>query len=65
MQSFKDTVEQEIATEKIIMYSKSYCPYCNDAKALLTQGGVQFKAVELDKDEKGDLIQSTLATISG
>jgi hypothetical protein len=40
MQDLKSTLQQEIATEKIVVYSKSYCPYCIDAKALLNQGGV-------------------------
>ena len=40
MQDLKSQIQQEIATEKVVMYSKSYCPYCTDAKALLTQGGV-------------------------
>ncbi len=40
MQDLKSQIQQEIATEKVIVYSKSYCPYCTDAKALLNQGGV-------------------------
>lgn len=60
MQDLKSQIEQEIATEKVIMYSKSYCPYCTDAKALLNQGGVQFKVHELDNISNGDAIQGTL-----
>ena len=60
MQDLKSTLEQEIASEKIVIYSKSYCPYCNDAKALLNQGGVSFKAHELDQIPNGDAIQASL-----
>ena len=56
MQDLKSTIQQEIATEKIIVYSKSYCPYCIDAKALLSEGGIQFKAYELDQMANGDSI---------
>ena len=65
MQDLKSTLQQEIATEKIVVYSKSYCPYCIDAKALLNQGGVQFKAYELDQMDNGDAIQNSLQQISG
>ena len=38
-----------IAPEKIFIFSKSYCPYCDQAKELFTNIGVKFEAVEVDK----------------
>lgn len=37
-----------MATPKVIVYSKDYCPYCDRAKALLKSKGVAFEAIELE-----------------
>lgn len=34
--SAKQTVEDAIAGNKIVIFSKSYCPYCKRAKSILT-----------------------------
>ena len=38
---------------EIIVYSKSYCPYCQAAKALLTQKGATFTEIDLTTDPEG------------
>lgn len=58
-------IEAEIAAEKIIVYSKSYCPFAGQTKNTLSSAGVQFKCVELDQVANGSQIQQTLQTISG
>jgi glutaredoxin 3 len=30
------------------MYSKSWCPYCDRARALLTRKGVQFEEIDIE-----------------
>jgi glutaredoxin 3 len=37
-------------TQSIVIYSKSYCPYCKGAKALLPQKGVRFTEYEISED---------------
>jgi glutaredoxin 3 len=34
----------------ITVYSKSNCPFCDRAKALLTQKGIVFEEVRVDQD---------------
>lgn len=34
--------------ERIVVFSKSYCPYCNATKSLLGEFGAKYQAVELD-----------------
>ena len=34
-------------SDKIIIYSKGYCPYCKRAKALLTSKGVTYHEIEI------------------
>jgi glutaredoxin 3 len=36
--------------QKVELYTKGYCPYCKRAKALLSQKGVDFNDVEIDKN---------------
>ena len=38
---------------EIIVYSKSYCPYCQAAKALLTKKGAAFTEIDLTADPEG------------
>jgi glutaredoxin 3 len=33
---------------KVLIYTKSFCPYCDRAKDLLTRKGVKFEEVYLD-----------------
>lgn len=41
-----------MAPPKITVYSKSFCPYCVRAKALLTKKGVAFEEIPVEgKDE--------------
>ena len=65
MQSIKDQITADIAAGGVLVYSKSYCPYCTDAKGLLGKGGVQYKVYELDNMPNGDAIQGELHKISG
>ncbi|MDQ0396347.1 glutaredoxin 3 [Labrys monachus] len=37
----------------VVIYTKSWCPYCRDAKSLLDKKGVPFQ--EIDVDGKPDL----------
>lgn len=38
---------------EIIVYSKSHCPYCQAAKALLKKKGVAFTEIDLSTDPEG------------
>ena len=35
---------------KIVMYSTQYCPYCVQAKRLLTKKGVAFEEIDVSRD---------------
>jgi len=35
---------------KIEIYTKSYCPYCVKAKALLKKKGVEFEEIDIESD---------------
>ena len=60
----KETTEQMIKDNKVMVFSKSYCPYCKKAKEELTKL-TTFKAIELDNINDGDDIQKALLDMTG
>lgn len=39
--------------EKVEIYSKSFCPFCQRAIELLKQKNVDFKIIDITEDEEG------------
>ena len=58
-------IDHLISTNKVMMFSKSYCPFCMMTKKLLKKKNVSLFALELDQDPEGDLMHSTLKKMSG
>ncbi|KAJ4729259.1 Glutaredoxin family protein [Melia azedarach] len=54
-----------VSSNAVVVFSKSYCPFCVTVKDLLKQLGATFTAVELDKESDGSEIQSALAEWCG
>jgi glutaredoxin 3 len=57
-------VQQLIEENALIVFSKSYCPYCIRAKQLLKSLGATGKIIELDNEKDGAAMQTALAEIS-
>ncbi len=49
-------------TKPIVLYTKDYCPYCKNAKALLTQKGVSFTDIEISGN---DVLMAEMVRKSG
>ncbi|KAF3491719.1 glutaredoxin [Arthroderma uncinatum] len=49
MSAAKVKAEQIIADNGVVVFSKSYCPHCNETKALLNSQGAKYFTMELDK----------------
>eukprot|EP01117_Protostelium_nocturnum_P009188 TRINITY_DN328_c0_g1_i1.p1 TRINITY_DN328_c0_g1~~TRINITY_DN328_c0_g1_i1.p1 ORF type:complete len:124 (-),score=36.55 TRINITY_DN328_c0_g1_i1:75-446(-) len=60
MADVEQKVESLIKENKVMVFSKSYCPYCVKAKKALADLGVELKVVELDEVDNGDAIQNYL-----
>jgi glutaredoxin 3 len=58
-------IDTLISSTTTIVFSKSYCPYCNSTKSLLKSKGIEFTAIELDQRDDGDAIQNYLAKKTG
>ncbi|CAI5741299.1 unnamed protein product [Hyaloperonospora brassicae] len=56
----EDTVWSSINQNALVLFSKSYCPYCKKTKETLAAFGAKPLVFELDKREDGAAIQSFL-----
>jgi len=66
--AIESLVQDAIKQNKVVVFSKSYCPYCKSAKALLKERNVkdtEVKIFELDEIEDGPAIQQYLASGKG
>jgi glutaredoxin 3 len=54
-----------ISQNAVVVFSKSYCPFCVRVKSLLKSIGAEMKVVELDEESDGSDIQAALAKLSG
>ena len=43
-----------IKENKVMLFSKSFCPYCDEVKDFFQQFSIDFKVIELDQVENGD-----------
>jgi glutaredoxin 3 len=57
--------KSEIASNKVVVFSKSFCPFCKKTKSTLSDKGVDFKLYELNEMDDGADIQDALLEISG
>ena len=67
MASAKEIVDQAIASNKVMVFSKSYCPYCTKAKRALSSvlSADKFVVMELDERSDGAPIQEYLLALTG
>jgi len=61
----KSEIKELIDGNKIMIFSKTTCPYCTKVKELFKSLGLEVHALELDKIDNGADIQQTLAEMSG
>ncbi|KAJ5575208.1 hypothetical protein N7450_009107 [Penicillium hetheringtonii] len=65
MSAAKTKAQSLIDENAVVVFSKSYCPYCTSSKGLLSSLDAKFTTVELDQIEDGSAIQDALQEISG
>jgi|GEM_PF-924403 len=61
----KEQIEKQIAVNKVMVYSKSYCPYCDMAKKLLETNGIEYEAVEINTVTNSLVVQAILFNLTG
>ena len=65
MSSAQEIVERVIEEGGVVVFSKTYCPYCVRAKKLLGSVHADAKCIELDKRPDGAAIQDYLERKTG
>ncbi|XP_019178076.1 PREDICTED: glutaredoxin-C4-like [Ipomoea nil] len=58
-------VKKTISSHSIVIFSKSYCPYCKRAKAVFKELKQKAYVVELDERDDGWLIQNAVSEVVG
>ncbi|KAK7499731.1 hypothetical protein BaRGS_00009072 [Batillaria attramentaria] len=72
MSNVKSLVENKIAGKKVMVFSKTYCPFCTKAKKvfkdLIERGQLStedYEVMEIENDPRCEEIQSYLQTKTG
>ncbi|XP_062222746.1 glutaredoxin-like isoform X2 [Phragmites australis] len=60
-----EKAKEIVASSPVVVFSKTYCPFCTRVKQLLAQLGASYKAVELDVESDGSELQTALAEWTG
>lgn len=58
-------IQQTLQENPVVIFSKSYCPYCNQAKQVFDELRVPYVAVELNGRSDGSDIQEVLGQMTG
>ncbi|EME31714.1 Glutaredoxin-C6 [Galdieria sulphuraria] len=58
--STSQRIQQLIASAFVVVFSKSYCPFCDRVKRIFRTLGVSFKVIELDQEKDGAAMQTAL-----
>ncbi|KAL1986277.1 hypothetical protein VTN96DRAFT_6645 [Rasamsonia emersonii] len=64
MSAAKVKAQNIINENPVVVFSKSYCPYCKATKATLSGLGAQYYALELDQIDDGPAIQDALEELT-
>jgi len=54
-----------ITENKVLVLSKTYCPYCSRTKALLKSLNTEHTVIELDTREDGEALQAAALELTG
>eukprot|EP01100_Stratorugosa_tubuloviscum_P009074 TRINITY_DN37_c0_g3_i1.p1 TRINITY_DN37_c0_g3~~TRINITY_DN37_c0_g3_i1.p1 ORF type:complete len:139 (-),score=56.18 TRINITY_DN37_c0_g3_i1:56-472(-) len=58
-------IKKSISSNKVFVFSKTYCPYCKRVKSLFSQINLKYGLLELDQHVLGNEIQQELGRMTG
>lgn len=64
-EALRSQVQELLEKNAVMLFSKSYCPYCDRVKELFTTLGKEYFALELDQCDDGSSIQEVLQEMTG
>ena len=62
--TLEEQIQETIAGSKVVVYSKSWCPFCLKTKKTFDSMGIEYTAIELDQLLDGEAIQATLLELT-
>ncbi|KAL2175217.1 thioredoxin-like protein [Thermothelomyces heterothallicus CBS 202.75] len=65
MEAAQKKAQQLIDENAVMVFSKSYCPYCTRTKQILDGLNAKYKAIELNLLDDGADIQNALLNLTG
>ncbi|KAJ4129114.1 Glutaredoxin [Fusarium equiseti] len=65
MSKAAEQIHQIINDNNIVVFSKSYCPYCRQTKKILDDLNTVYELLELDQLPEGSVLHDALEQISG
>ncbi|XP_060622182.1 thioredoxin reductase 3 [Anolis sagrei] len=63
--ALKLRVRSMVTSHRVMIFSKTYCPFCRKVKDLFHSMSVEYSALELDKTDEGPSIQEVLLELTG
>ncbi|XP_063594185.1 glutaredoxin-2, mitochondrial-like isoform X1 [Penaeus indicus] len=60
-----EKVNEKIKSHCVMIFSKTYCPYCKIAKKAFSDIGVPYEVYEIDKQPDGAAVQDVLDNMTG
>ncbi|PFH57076.1 hypothetical protein XA68_15551 [Ophiocordyceps unilateralis] len=58
-------VEKLMDDNNVLVFSKSYCPYCKATKQALDKLNASYLAIELDNEDDGSAMQDAVEQLTG
>lgn len=62
--NIKKQIDTYVSTSPVVVFAWTSCPYCKQAKGLLTDLGAKFTSVDLDTMDEGDAIRAELGNLT-
>ncbi|XP_064116053.1 uncharacterized protein LOC135221948 [Macrobrachium nipponense] len=60
-----ENVRNKIRENCVVIFSKTYCPYCKMAKKVFDDLGTPYEVYEIDKEKDGVAVQDVLDIMTG
>lgn len=60
-----DKVQEMVSMHPVVVYSKSWCPYCTQVKGLFEKLGVKAEVVEIDQVNEESELMDALIELTG
>eukprot|EP00315_Gephyrocapsa_oceanica_P015799 CAMPEP_0185365254 /NCGR_PEP_ID=MMETSP1364-20130426/12936_1 /TAXON_ID=38817 /ORGANISM="Gephyrocapsa oceanica, Strain RCC1303" /LENGTH=172 /DNA_ID=CAMNT_0027965785 /DNA_START=29 /DNA_END=543 /DNA_ORIENTATION=- len=57
-------IQQTVASNEVVIFSKSWCPFCQETKQLFDEMNQPYTAIELDERGDGEQLQETLLELT-